>query len=68
MLIAFGGAKPTADFFRKSTAPPPQSNPFDGEGQDEQAKWQSLDETERKQIAAKAYETFEKVSRACCFV
>ena len=61
ILVAFGGSKPTADFFRKSTAPPPQSTQFDGGDQDEQAKWQSLDETEKKRVAAIAYEAFEKV-------
>ena len=62
IFLAFGGSKPTADFFRKSTAPPPQSGQFDGGDQDEQSKWQSLDETEKKRVAAKAYEAFEKVS------
>jgi hypothetical protein len=58
-LAAFGGSKPTADFFRRSAV---QSTQFDGGDQDEQSKWQSLDETEKKRLAAKAYEAFEKVS------
>ena len=53
---AFGGSKPTANFFRQ--APPPQRE--NGQ-QDEQSKWQSLDETEKKRVAAEAYEAFEKV-------
>lgn len=66
---AFGGSKPTADFFRKSTAPPPQSQQLYGSDEDERSKWQSLDETEKKKVAAQAYEAFEKVGKSvndCC--
>jgi hypothetical protein len=63
---AFGGSQPTARFFSPpalSTAEPeeyssPQS-PFPPED-DSQSKWQSLDDFEKKRVAAEAYKAFEK--------
>jgi hypothetical protein len=63
---AFGGSQPTARFFSPpalSTAEPeeyssPQS-PFPPED-DSQSKWQSLDNFEKKRVAAEAYKAFEK--------
>lgn len=60
---AFGGSRPTAHFFSQSKPSPPaeSSPPEDFSPQDEaQAKWRSLDESEKKRIASEAYKTFEK--------
>jgi hypothetical protein len=60
---AFGGSRPTAHFFSQSKpSPPTESSPQeDFSPQDEaQAKWRSLDESEKKRIASEAYKTFEK--------
>ncbi|KAL7488030.1 hypothetical protein ACHAW6_013616 [Cyclotella cf. meneghiniana] len=60
---AFGGSKPTANFFRKTTAPPPPPRQHDSRNrndEDTQSKWQSLDESEKKRVAAEAYKAFEK--------
>lgn len=60
---AFGGSRPTAHFFSQSKPSPPteSSPPGDFSPQDEaQAKWRSLDESEKKRIASEAYKTFEK--------
>eukprot|EP00804_Cyclotella_cryptica_P018767 CCRYP_007249-RA/>CCRYP_007249-RA protein AED:0.25 eAED:0.25 QI:211/0.85/0.87/1/1/1/8/367/1439 len=60
---AFGGSKPTANFFRKTAAPSPpprQSGSRNINEDDTQSKWQSLDEAEKKRVAAEAYKAFEK--------
>ncbi len=63
---AFGGSQPTARFF----SPPAVSNPGQGEysspqssfppDDDSQSKWRSLDDFEKKRVAAEAYKAFEK--------
>lgn len=59
---AFGGSRPTAHFFSQSKPSPPlESSSRAFSPQDEaQAKWRSLDESEKKRIASEAYKTFEK--------
>ena len=68
---AFGGSKPTAHFFSQKSTLASSSNeervgdysssqspypPMD----DDQAKWQSLDDFEKKRVAAEAYNSFQK--------
>ena len=69
---AFGGSKPTAHFFSQKSAPASSSNERAGEDyssssqspyppmDDDQAKWQSLDDFEKKRVAAEAYNSFQK--------
>jgi len=69
---AFGGSKPTAHFFSQKSAPASSSNERTGEDysssslspypplDDDQAKWQSLDDFEKKRVAAEAYNSFQK--------
>ncbi|KAL7544012.1 hypothetical protein ACHAXR_013549 [Thalassiosira sp. AJA248-18] len=73
---AFGGSQPTARFFNpnKPAAPPapaarggggvdysspPQASSLPPED-DSQSKWQTLDDYEKKRVAAEAYKAFEK--------
>lgn len=63
-IKAFGGSKPTAHFFGRNNAPPTgassRQQTGNESGDDESAKWQSLDENEKKRVAAEAYKAFEK--------
>lgn len=69
---AFGGSKPTAHFFSQKSVPALSSNERAGMDyssssqspyppmDDDQAKWQSLDDSEKKRVAAEAYNSFQK--------
>lgn len=69
---AFGGSKPTAHFFSQKSVSASSSNERAGEDyssssqspyppmDDDHAKWQSLDDFEKKRVAAEAYNSFQK--------
>ena len=61
---AFGNSRPTANFFSPKPSPPAASSDSSqsafSEEDDPQSKWQTLDETEKKRVAAEAYRAFEK--------
>ncbi|KAL9181747.1 hypothetical protein ACHAXT_012090 [Thalassiosira profunda] len=62
---AFGGSQPTSHFFSPKSAPAAgsggaSSQSFPPPEDDSQSKWQRLDDSEKKRVAADAYKAFEK--------